>query len=258
METDTHASGTQHHLGPHAEAKPMDIEDRSSPNYNARRGGLAPSLVVLHYTAMGSADAALEKLCDETSEVSAHYLISKDGAVFRLVEEAHRAWHAGEGRWAGREDVNSRSIGIELDNDGTCAFDAPLMEALEVLLADILLRHSLPAKAVLAHSDFAPERKADPGRNFDWHHLAKKGLSVWPEAALKGDFMRNAASFGYPIELGEKLVLEAFRQRFRPMASGPLDPADRAMMSGLARQFPADVTERFGRRTPSRPIGLES
>ena len=236
----------------------MDIEDHLSPNCNARRGGLAPSLVVLHYTAMESVDAALEKLCDEEAEVSAHYLIGKDGAVYRLVAEAQRAWHAGEGRWAGREDVNSRSIGIELDNDGTCGFDAPLMKALEDLLRDILDRHAMPAKAVLAHSDFAPERKSDPGRHFDWQSLARKGLSVWPEPSLKGDFMRNAAVFGYPIELGEKLVLEAFRQRFRPGASGPLDPADQAMMSGLARQYPADVTERFARRVPSRPLGLES
>ena len=236
----------------------MDVEERPSPNCNARRGGLAPSLVVLHYTAMESAEAALEKLCDEEAEVSAHYLIGKDGAVYRLVDEAHRAWHAGEGRWAGREDINSRSIGIELDNDGTSGFEAPLMEALETLLRDILDRHSLPAKAVLAHSDFAPDRKGDPGRKFDWQGLAKKGLSVWPEPSLKGDFMRNAAVFGYPVELGEKLVLEAFRQRFRPGASGPLDPADQAMMSGLARQFPADVTERFARRVPSRPLGLES
>ncbi len=236
----------------------MDIADRPSPNYNARRGGLAPTLVVLHYTAMASADEALERLCAEEAEVSAHYLIDCEGAVSRLVDEAHRAWHAGEGRWAGLTDVNSRSIGIELDNDGTCGFTEPLMEALEALLADILKRHSLPAKSVLAHSDFAPDRKADPGRRFDWQRLAKKGLSVWPEASLEGDFMRHAASFGYPIELGEKLVLEAFRQRFRPGASGPLDPADRAMMAGLARQFPADVTERFARRTPSRPIGMET
>jgi len=236
----------------------MDIEDRTSPNCNARRGGLAPSLVVLHYTAMESAEAALEKLCDEVAEVSAHYLISRDGAVFQMVDEAHRAWHAGDGRWAGREDVNSRSIGIELDNDGTCAFEEPLMAALEVLLQDILTRQSLAPKTVLAHSDFAPDRKADPGRRFDWQRLAKKGLSVWPEPSLEGDFMRNAAVFGYPIEVGERLVLEAFRQRFRPGASGPLDPADRAMMSGLARQFPADVTERFARRVPSRPLGLES
>ena len=128
------------------------------------------------------------------------------------------------------------------------------MEGLETLLADILDRHGLPPKAVLAHSDFAPDRKCDPGRLFDWQRLAAKGHSIWPEPALEGDFMRQAAVFGYPVELGEPLVLEAFRQRFRPTASGPLNTADRAMMAGLARQFPADVTERFNRRTPSRPL----
>lgn len=232
----------------------MEFIDRPSPNSDARRGGLAPSLVVLHYTAMDSAEAALERLCDPECEVSSHYLIGRDGAVFRLVDERRRAWHAGAGRWAGREDVNSRSIGIELDNDGMTAFPESQMAALEELLADILGRHALEPKAVIAHSDMAPDRKSDPGRRFDWQRLASKGLSVWPEAAMPRDFLREAAAFGYPVEMGEALVLEAFRQRFRPEATGPLDPADRSMMAGLARHFPADVTERIARRVPSRPL----
>jgi N-acetylmuramoyl-L-alanine amidase len=232
----------------------MEIQDRPSPNHDARRGGLAPALVVLHYTAMDSAEAALERMCDPATEVSTHYLIGRDGAVYRLVEERRRAWHAGAGRWAGREDINSRSIGIEMDNDGTSRFDAPLMASLEALLRDILDRHDLHPKSVIAHSDMAPDRKSDPGRRFDWERLAGQGLSIWPEAAMPRDFMREAAAFGYPVEKGEALVLEAFRQRFRPEATGPLDPADRSMMAGLARHYPADVTERIARRVPSRPL----
>lgn len=231
----------------------MEIIDRPSSNYGDRRGWPV-ELIVLHYTAMDSADAALDRLCDAEAEVSAHYLIAKDGTLYRLVEDDKRAWHAGEGRWAGRDDVNSRSIGIELDNDGTGPFDEALMMTLEALLAELLDCHDLSPKAVIAHSDLAPERKSDPGPYFDWSRLAEKGLSVWPQPSLRGDFLRDAAYFGYPVEQGEACVLAAFRQRFRPGASGPRDVADDAMMAGLARHYPADVTERIARRTPSRPI----
>jgi N-acetylmuramoyl-L-alanine amidase len=231
----------------------MDISSKPSPNFGERKGS-AVELIVLHYTAMPDAQAALERLCDPESEVSAHYLIAKSGEIARLVEEDQRAWHAGEGSWAGHDDVNSRSIGIELDNDGTSEFDEPLMASLEWLLADLLERHDLEPKAVIAHSDVAPARKYDPGRLFDWQRLAAKGLSVWPDPALSDDFLRNAAYVGYPTEHGEACILDAFRQRFRPAASGPLSPADKAMMAGLARQHPADVTERIARRTPSRPL----
>lgn len=232
----------------------MDVTERPSPNHGERRPGERVELVVLHYTAMADAESAMTRMCDAECEVSAHYLIDRYGCVFRLVDEAHRAWHAGAGKWAGREDVNSRSIGIELDNDGQSRFPEAQMSALEELLADILARHGLEPKDVIAHSDMAPDRKSDPGRQFDWKRLAAKGLAVWPEAAMPGDFMRNAAAFGYPVEHGEPVVLDAFRQRFRPDASGPIGPADLAMMAGLARHYPADVTARIARRVTSRPI----
>lgn len=232
----------------------MKIADRPSPNHDDRRYSQRIELVVLHYTAMQDAEAAAERLCDAECEVSAHYLIDKEGAVIRLVDEAHRAWHAGHGKWAGRDDVNSRSIGIELDNDGESPFPEAQMVALEDLLADILERHGLEGKDVIAHSDMAPGRKFDPGRHFDWRRLAEKGLSVWPEPSLPGDFLRNASIFGYPVDMGESVILEAFRLRFRPDATGPKGPADEAMMAGLARHHPADVTARIARRITSRPI----
>ena len=181
----------------------MEIAALPSPNHGERRQGERVELVVLHYTAMGDAEAALARMCDPVCEVSAHYLIAKDGAVTRLVDEAHRAWHAGAGKWADVDDVNSRSIGIELDNDGASRFPEAQMAALETLLAGILERHGLEPKHVIAHSDMAPDRKSDPGRLFDWKRLADRGLSVWPEPSLPGDFLRNAAAFGYPVEHGE-------------------------------------------------------
>jgi N-acetylmuramoyl-L-alanine amidase len=140
-------------------------------------------------------------------------------------------------------DVNSRSIGIELDNDGASPFAAPLMDALEALLPGILARWSIPARGVIGHSDMAPARKRDPGPRFDWRRLARAGLAVWPECPPHSDsdpgpdparFRGDLRAFGYP-EVGDDLLLSAFRLRFRPGATGPLDARDCALAATLAR-----------------------
>jgi N-acetylmuramoyl-L-alanine amidase len=210
------------------------VIDCPSPNFGPRRDGLRPSLIVLHYTAMRDAASALERLCDPASEVSAHYLIGADGRLWRLVREEMRAWHAGAGAWGGSGDVNSRSIGVELDNDGASPFPEAQMAVLETLLDGIMARWNIPPAGVIAHSDMAPDRKGDPGPRFDWRRLARGGRAVWPEPAPTGDFLSHAAAAGYPVECGEDLVLAAFRQRFRPGASGQVSEADRALMAGLA------------------------
>jgi len=220
---------------------------RPSPNFGDRRDGLQPELVVLHYTAMPNAAAALDRLCAPEHEVSAHYLIARDGVLYQLVPEDKRAWHAGVGTWGGRGDMNSRSIGIELDNSGLFPFSEPQMSRLEVLLSDIMARWAIPPEGVLGHQDFAPNRKADPGPRFDWHRLARAGLSVWPNpdedgapAPDEARFLAEAARFGYPIEHGPGPVLGAFRTRFRPGASGALAPTDMAAIADLSRRFPVD------------------
>jgi N-acetylmuramoyl-L-alanine amidase len=196
-------------------------------------------MVVLHYTAMDSAEAALARLCDPQAEVSAHYLLGPAGEVWQLVDEAQRAWHAGAGAWGPVSDVNSRSIGIELDNRGDHPFAAAQMAALEALLRAIMARWEIPPERVIGHADMAPGRKSDPGPRFDWRGLARVGLSVWPEPAEGGVFLRDAARFGYPCpEGGEAALLEAFRHRFRPGAEGPLAPEDEALAAGLARRWP--------------------
>lgn len=186
---------------------------------------------------MESCAAALERLCDPVAEVSAHYLIDTDGTVLGLVAEEARAWHAGAGSWGGREDVNSRSIGVELVNPGSEPFAEPQMRALEGVLAGVLERWSLPPQAVIGHSDMAPDRKADPGPRFDWRRLALQGLSVWPEIGVAGDFVADLARFGYP-QVASEILLTAFRLRFRPWARGPLDEVDRALAADLARHYP--------------------
>ena len=199
-------------------------------------------MVVIHYTAMAGAQAALRRLCDPAAEVSAHYLVGADGLVWQMVDEGMRAWHAGAGRWGAASDVNSRSIGIELDNLGTHPFSEPQMRALERLLPGILGRWAIPPERVIGHSDMAPERKIDPGPRFDWRRLARQGLSVWPEAnGQEGEFLTAAAGFGYPVgDVDAAAILSAFRARFRPWAQGPVDATDAALAADLASRFPVD------------------
>ena len=213
-----------------------------SPNFGARRGGARVSLIVLHYTAV-PCDRALELLCDPEREVSAHYLITETGELISLVPEAERAWHAGRGHWGGITDVNSHSIGIEIENDGKSVYSEPAMLLLEDLLGDLLHRYKLPPEAVIGHSDLAPDRKPDPGPLFDWQRLARSGLSIWPNAEPQdpdeATFLRHAATFGYGPDFGAEVILTAFRLRFRPGATGPLSAEDMGIMSELARRWPA-------------------
>lgn len=210
-----------------------------SPNFGPRRGTDRPALIVIHYTAMESCQAAYDRLCLAEAEVSAHWLISVQGQAHQLVDEAARAWHAGAGAWGGQGDVNSRSIGIELDNIGSVPFSAPQMNALEDLLRGIMARWDIPAHGVIGHSDMAPIRKIDPGPRFDWQRLARLGLSVWPRAGVTAEpaaFRQAALAFGYP-DVEDDALLSAFRLRFRPHHSGPLDAVDAGMACDLADRF---------------------
>lgn len=228
----------------------MKIIEHPSPNHGPRKGGLCPSLIVLHYTAMATAEAALARLSDPAAEVSAHYLIAEDGRLFRLVAEDRRAWHAGAGAWGRVEDVNSASIGIELANAAHPTwppYPEPQMAVLEALLDDLLARHALPPRAVIAHSDCAPGRKSDPGAKFDWARLARAGRAAWAvSGALAGKaswpaFRAAAEAVGYRAtdSAGWEAVLRAVRLRHRPFATGPLAAEDIAILTAMATQHPA-------------------
>ncbi|MEO1001298.1 MAG: N-acetylmuramoyl-L-alanine amidase [Pseudomonadota bacterium] len=200
-------------------------------------------MVVLHYTAMDSAEAALARLSDPAAEVSAHYLVAGDGRIWQLVPEARRAWHAGAGAWGGVADVNSRSIGVELDNRGDHPFAAAQMQALEALLDRVLARWAIPPARVIGHSDMAPGRKRDPGPRFDWARLARGCRAVRAEArAAPADAARfriAAARIGYRAPGDDwDAVLAAFRLRFRPSAAGPLAGADVGLAEALAAAHP--------------------
>jgi len=201
-------------------------------------------MVVLHYTGMASVAESCARLCDPAAEVSAHYLIDLQGGVTRLVPEELRAWHAGAGRWGAVGDVNSRSIGVELQNTGAHPYPEAQMLALERLLDGVMSRWAIPPERVIGHSDMAPARKADPGPRFDWRRLALSGLSVWPSGAAAGithpAFRAAAVAFGYDPELPEDILLRAFRLRFRPWAAGPPDETDASLAAVLALRWPVD------------------
>lgn len=208
-----------------------------SPNFGPRRDGLRPHMIVLHYTAMGSAKAVLDRLCDPCTEVSAHYLIDRDGTCFQMVAEEMRAWHAGAGAWAGLSDMNSRSIGIELVNTGEEPFPLPQIRGLERLLSGLMPRWGIGPVDVIGHSDMAPERKQDPGPRFDWRGLARSGLAVWPEGSAEPvDFDASLTRIGYP-PASEMDRLAAFRARFCPQGRGDVTAPEAGLAAHVAETF---------------------
>lgn len=218
---------------------------RASPNQGGRRGGMKPDMVVLHYTAMDSARRACDWLCAPESQVSAHYLIGRGGQITQMVDESQRAWHAGAGRWGDVDDVNSRSIGIEISNTGAAPFPAAQMDALVALLGGILHRWNIPPQRVIGHSCMAPGRKIDPGPRFDWQRLARHGLAVWPQpadaAAPLDRYRALAAQAGFTAPVDDATLLSAIRLRFGPWRDGPLDAQDMAIVADIAARFPVDA-----------------
>ncbi len=202
---------------------------RFSPNHNERPAEPV-SLLVLHYTGMKSGQEALEWMCNPASEVSAHYMVEENGEIVQMVEEDRRAWHAGVSHWAGRDGLNDISIGIEIVNKGHehgyTPFPDVQMQAVKQLAHDIMFRHELRAKDVVAHSDIAPTRKEDPGELFPWAECAAEGIGIWHNdnsdagrgQSCAADFAQ-LQQFGYGVNMEDdaqkKAVITAFQRRFR-------------------------------------------
>lgn len=224
-----------------SEAAPA-IASVPSPNHSERRGVQQPNMIVLHYTGMPDADAALRRLCSPTSKVSAHYVVFEDGRIVQCVPENRRAWHAGVSHWDGIADINSHSIGIEIANaghdHGYPDFPAAQIDAVVALCRDIAVRHRIDAKRVLGHSDVAPLRKQDPGEKFPWGQLHAAGVGHWVAPAplslagtpvAQGDsglpviaLQRALCRYGYGLEVTgaydrlTETVVSAFQRHFRP------------------------------------------
>jgi len=213
----------------------IPTEWRASPNFDERR----PNFVILHYTSEDDAGRALAVLSDPLRAVSAHYLVARDGTIHQLVDERDRAWHAGESRWGATTDLNSASIGIELDNDGTEPFSEAQVSALLRLLRDVVDRNRIPAENILGHSDVAPRRKIDPGPAFPWGTLAKQGFGLWceppyPPTPESFDPIAGLRAIGYDVaEPGA--AIRAFKLHFAPAdPGGELSSGDRALIQCLS------------------------
>jgi N-acetylmuramoyl-L-alanine amidase len=240
--------------------------DRPSPNHGPRLEPSRIDMLVLHYTGMATAAAALARLCDPEARVSAHYVVEENGAIWRLVPESRRAFHAGISCWEGEQDLNAISIGIEIVNPGhDCGyrhFPEAQMAAVECLCQDLVTRHPIPPHRIVGHSDIAPERKSDPGELFDWARLARAGVGIWPPAFPPASgptvdaarSLDDLASIGYCVA-AESLrpALVAFQRRFRPSCcDGRLDTQTAARLSEVRAAFARLRPETGGTRHTSK------
>jgi N-acetylmuramoyl-L-alanine amidase len=202
----------------------MTMIDTPSPNFDERSTDI--SMIVLHYTGMQDAAAAIARLADPEAKVSAHYVIAEDGQIVRMVDEDKRAWHAGRSHWRKIEDVNSASVGIEIVNPGHefgyRPFPIAQIDALIPLMQEITLRYRITRGNVVGHSDVAPARKDDPGELFPWERLARLRLALpsptknlmdphWTD----GGFLLALERFGYDVA-DPLAAIRAFQRRFRP------------------------------------------
>lgn len=230
----------------------LEMQSRPSPNFDTRKTPI--DMLVLHYTGMESGQAALDRLCDADAKVSSHYVVDEDGTIYNLVDEALRAWHAGVASWREREDINSRSIGIEIVNGGhdfgLPEFPEQQIAAVIALCKDILSRHEIADRDIVGHSDIAPARKQDPGERFPWRRLAQSGVGLFPapvELAQEGRLAASEATailqaIGYAIAPSDPdaLVdgLRAFQRRWRPeQVTGLLDDGTLAMLLAVSRAY---------------------
>ena len=233
-----------------------------SRNINERKDNAPVSILLVHYTGMISANEALNWLCAPISEVSCHYLVDEHGGITQMVDEGVRSWHAGAGTWRGADDINSRSIGIEVQNPGHTHgyvdFPHVQMTAIADLSRDIFTRHQIAPREVLAHSDIAPTRKIDPGEKFDWGFLHKNGVGHWvpPEPLSGGSFLQQGDKgdpvlalqsllklFGYGIQLTglfddtTRQTVAAFQRHFRQLkVDGVADVSTVATLHKLLRE----------------------
>ena len=215
----------------------IPTEWQASPNFGERK----PNFIILHHTSDDAIDQALLTLTDPLRSVSAHYLVGRDGRIVQLVDERARAWHAGESKWGANTDLNSASLGIELDNNGREPFPDAQITALLRLLADIKERYRIPAANVLGHADVAPGRKVDPSGYFPWKTLARQGYGLWcdppyPEPPPAFDAALELRALGYDTE-DVAAAVRAFKLHFLPDDAAPgLDQAGRALLYCLRQK----------------------
>jgi N-acetylmuramoyl-L-alanine amidase len=242
-------------------------DNHKSPNFDDRAKGEKVEIIVVHYTAMESTEAVLEKFADTASKVSSHYLIGENGDIYQMVDESKRAWHAGISSWNGKDDVNSRSIGIEISNRNGEPYTKEQLFALTILIKDIQSRHDVLPENIVGHSDVAPNRKQDPGEHFPWQKLARHDIGRWPKPTIADKF--NAAAVakkpqelralfraaGYGVD-GQKTkdLVTAFQRRYEQeiFKSATAVPGD-ATATTVARLRAVARMNSFANKKPASP-----
>jgi len=207
-------------------------------NFNLRK----PNFVIIHHTAQGSCPQTLRTFTLPRTQVSAHYVICKDGTVYHQLNDYLRAWHAGAGKWGNVTDVNSSSIGIELDNNGFEAFTPLQIHGLLILMDTLKKRYTIPAANFIGHADIAPTRKNDPNIYFPWKQLAEKGFGLWysdtsgvivPE---QFNHLMALRMVGYDIKDSVAAVV-AFKRHFVQDTVPVLGDADRKILYTLYKKY---------------------
>lgn len=196
----------------------MKINNCYSPNFDKKRRSInSIKIIVIHYTGMQSERESMIRLINPKSKVSSHFVINRNGTIYRLVQDHQVAWHAGKSCWGKYKDINKNSIGIELVNKGHqfgyTSFNKKQLSSLIKICKNLIKKYKIKKKNIVGHSDIAPLRKVDPGEKFPWKQLAKKNIGIWHNHKLsllrksrkakifakedKAKFVKNLNSIGY-------------------------------------------------------------
>ena len=237
-----------------------------SPNFNfTKREKKQIKFIIFHYTGMKKESNAINRLTSVSSEVSAHFLIKKNGEIIILVPDPYIAWHAGKSSWKNHKSLNKNSIGIELSNPGHefnyKKFSVKQINSLLRLTKILIKKYNISPKNILGHSDIAPERKKDPGEKFPWRYLAKNKIGLWHEISnqvlkknrtLKIDdiykkyFFKNLFKIGYSRKVPKRLnkekylifIIKAFQMRYRQdLINGKIDKECLLISENLVKKF---------------------
>ncbi len=212
----------------------IPVIQRPSPNHNERKTPV--DMIVIHYTGMSALPDVLDKLTDATSELSAHFVVDIDGRIFQLVDENRRAWHAGVSNWQGQRDINSRSIGIEIMNNGKTGFTVEQITSVRAICRKMMSMYDIPPHNVVGHSDVAPGRKQDPGHLFPWTYLAQFDIGLWPEAGL-GDYFATVGKKSDLSYIRDLLARLGYGKDYSPNPT----PSLRDTIAAFQRRYEPDA-----------------
>ncbi len=228
--------------------KEYPLKDSGGLDYATRFVGTTnftmrkPSFVVIHHTAQNSCEQTLKTFTLTRTQVSAHYVICKDGTVYHMLNDYLRAHHAGVSKWGGATDINSSSIGIELDNNGFEPFDERQLKSLTLLLDRLKRSFNIPQSNFIGHGDIAPNRKNDPNWRFPWKQLSEKGFGLWwsDTSNLKVpagfDYLTAIRIVGYDVKDTSAAII-AFKRHFLQDTTPVMNPSARKVLYSLYKKY---------------------